>query len=81
MTVSDKLSPEHAKQHTHNSSSCSSTSNSDGESENGDIDNQSNLRHYLYAGFSTTIFETVLLLGTRYTQYSGVTKKTLESLL
>ena len=83
MTVSDDLSPEHGEQHTHkvDSSSCSSSSSSDGESENGDSDNQSNLRHYLYPGSSTTILETVLLLGTWFTQYSGVTKKALESLL
>ena len=59
---------------------CSSSS-SDGESENEDSDNQNNLCDYLYTSSSTTIFETVLLLGTLFTQYSGVTKKVLESLL
>ena len=81
MRVSDELSPEHGEQHTHkvDSSSCSSSSSSDDESENGDSDNQTNLRHY--PGSSTTILETILLLGTWFTQYSGVTKKALESLL
>ena len=60
---------------------CSSSSSSDGESENGDSDNQSNLCDYLYPKSSRTIFETVLLLGTWFTQYSGITKKALESLL
>ena len=83
MTVSDEHCPEHGEQHTHkvDSSSCSSSSSSDGESENGDSGNQSNLCDYLYPGSSRTILETVLLLGTWFTQYSGVTKKALESLL
>ena len=83
MTVSDEHSPEHGERHTHkvDSSSYSSSSSSDGESENGDSDNQSNLCDYLYPGSSRTIVETVLLVGTWFTQYSGVTKKALESLL
>ena len=82
MTVSDEHSPEHGEQRTHtvDSSSCSSSRSSDGESENGDSDNQSNLRNRLYPGFSETNLETVLLLGSWFTQYSGVTENALESL-